>query len=387
MKKSPRLRVSYAILALGFLATTAVATPIRSNRPPQITARSLILIDNSTGQELLSQNPDQPLPPASTTKVLTALIALESGRLDESMYVSEQAAETPPSKIGVRAGWKVRLYDLVYALMLNSANDASVVIAEGLAGSVPNFAARMNIKAHSLGARNSHFNNPNGLPDDEHYSTARDLATIFGHAMRDPLFRRAVSTKVGEITPTAGSVRRIKLHTHNRLLDEGPIQVVGKTGWTRAAKKCFVGTASQGGREFTFSIMGSRDLWGDIRRLLDYAFEGGMRPEPGPQELLVASASKSISRGGGDRSRPEPVADAGRYSIKVGAFRSMKDATAVSHAVARHGYSARIEKVKHKRGEIYRVAVGSYDDRREAQRAAKTIQRTQRVPALVVAHR
>src|SRR5262249_46989093 len=152
---------------------------------PTITAKAAILIDNQTGEILWQRNPDLPLPPASTTKIVTALLALESGRLDDSLNVTPEAAQAPPSKISLRPGWRMRVRDLVYALLLNSANDAAVVIAEGLSGSVRSFAERMNWEARALGATNTHFVNPNGLPAADHYSTARDLATMFRRGMRN----------------------------------------------------------------------------------------------------------------------------------------------------------------------------------------------------------
>ena len=223
----------------------------------------------------MGADPDLPLPPASTTKIVTALLALKSGRLDGSLSVTPEAAQAPPSKISLRPGWKMRVRDLTYAVLLNSANDASVVIAQGLAGSVPGFAERMNAEARQLGARNTHFVNPNGLPAANHYSTARDLATIFGHAIENPLFSAVVHTKTASVWPSEGSARRIALRNHNRLLGNYRIEVVGKTGWTIAAKKCFVGAARADGREMTFAVLGSRDLWGDLKRLLEFGFGGG----------------------------------------------------------------------------------------------------------------
>src|ERR1051325_9504581 len=116
-----------------------------------VTAKAAILIDNQTGEVLWQRNPDLPLPPASTTKIVTALLALQSGRLDDTLSVTPEAAQAPPSKISLRPGWRMRLRDLVYAVLLNSANDAAVVIAEGLSGNVHDFAERMNAEARALG--------------------------------------------------------------------------------------------------------------------------------------------------------------------------------------------------------------------------------------------
>src|SRR5262249_31454794 len=209
---------------------------------------------------------------------VTALWALQSGRLDDTLSVTPEAAQAPPSKISLRPGWRMRLRDLVYAVLLNSANDAAVVIAEGLSGNVHDFAERMNAEARALGATNTHFVNPNGLPAANHYSTARDLATMFGHGMQNPLFERVVSTKTLAVSPAAGSLRRIVLRNHNRLLGNYHIQVVGKTGWTIAAKKCFVGAAMADGREFVVAVLGSRNLWQDLKRLIEFGFRGTEPP-------------------------------------------------------------------------------------------------------------
>ena len=187
----------------------------------------------------------------------------------------------------------MRLRDLVYAILLNSANDASVVIAEGLAGSVPSFAERMNAKARSVGALNTHFVNPNGLPAENHYSTARDLVVMFSHALRDPLFEEMIGTRTIPVMPTAGSARTITLRTHNRMLGQEKVPVVGKTGWTIAAKKCFVGAASADGRQLLVAVLGSTDLWGDLKRLIEYGLNGG-DPPGSVQAWSAAPSSPAI---------------------------------------------------------------------------------------------
>jgi D-alanyl-D-alanine carboxypeptidase (penicillin-binding protein 5/6) len=364
------------------------AQAARRQAPNLLTARAAILIDNESGEVIWEHNPDQPLPPASTTKVLTALIALQSGRLDESFPVSSVAAAAPPSKIYLRAGSRVRLDDLVYAILLNSANDASVVIAEGLGGSVPGFARQMNAMARLLGARSSNFINPNGLPDDNHLSTARDLATIFRHAMRNPRFVRAIHTKSSELRATSGNARRVALRSHNRLLDNYHLPVVGKTGWTRAAGKCFVGSASHGEREVSFAILGSTDVWADIKRLLAFGLENGERPMTVPTDLQMAAAS-SDSTGGGDSVAASDQAPRARqqYSVRLGTFPNYRKASQVRSYVERRGYPARIEKVRKKKGSAYRVAVGQYSNQRAAQNVATDLRRHDRnLPAAVVAH-
>ena len=178
-----RTRAFAAIAAMMMLA------PVLARAELPLTARSAVVVDARTGAVLYDHNGDVPLPPASTTKVMTAVLALESGRLDDELTVSDYAAYTAPTRMGLRPGERVQLRNLVYAMLLKSANDASVVVAEGLAGSESRFAARMTAKAHLLGATTAHFENPNGLPVDGHVASARDLAVIFRYGLRYPQFR------------------------------------------------------------------------------------------------------------------------------------------------------------------------------------------------------
>jgi len=351
-----------------------------------ITAKAAILIDNQTGEILWQRNPDLPLPPASTTKIVTALLALQSGRLDDTLSVTPEAAQAPPSKISLRAGWKMRLRDLVYALLLNSANDAAVVIAEGLSGNVQDFAERMNAEARALGATNTHFVNPNGLPAANHYSTARDLATMFGRGMQNPIFERIVSTRTAAVSPTAGSFRRILLRNHNRLLGNYHIQVVGKTGWTIAAKKCFVGAAMADGRELVVAVLGSHDLWGDVKRLIEFGFRGTDPPIPEAAEVELASTGTPPAAGDDDAEEITGPQAAHTYVVRLGTFRQLKSAVRLKQVVGRSGYPTRIETVRHGRRRLYRVSVGSYSSLSAAQDAAVTLKKThQQLTTLVVA--
>src|SRR5215470_1946477 len=185
---------------------------------PPLTARAAAIVDATTGEVIWERNGSTPLPPASTTKVLTAILALESGRLDESFRVSANAAETAPSKINLRPGQRMRLKNLLYAVLLNSANDAAEVVAEGLAGSDEAFAVRMNARARELGATTAHFANPHGLTAPGHVASARDLATIFRHGLQIPLFRDILETRSVQVPLESSGVRWISLHSHNRLL-------------------------------------------------------------------------------------------------------------------------------------------------------------------------
>jgi len=378
-----------AVLLLGAAAGRAQTN--RGHAPSTVTAKAAILLDNDTGEVLWERNPDLPLPPASTTKVVTAMLALQSGRLEDSFTVTPEAAQAPPSKISLRPGWRMRLRDLVYAVLLNSANDASVVIAEGLSGSIGDFADRMNAEARLLGATNTHFVNPNGLPASNHYSTPRDLATMFSHALRNPLFANIVNTKTTTVMPTLGSKRLITLRTHNRLLGNYHIHVVGKTGWTVAAKKCFVGAATADGRELIVAVMGSTNLWGDLKRLLEFGFSGTNAP---PLDAGIVEAAAHPPDPAPAAPAANDAADdlpsfraAPRYAVQLGIFKQFSAATQVKRSVAAKGYPARIEKLRAGRHSLYRVSVGTYADRRAAQHAAAQLKKTHAhlSPSIVVA--
>jgi serine-type D-Ala-D-Ala carboxypeptidase (penicillin-binding protein 5/6) len=372
-----------AVVVCALVVTSLPASPAlaRGTGRSGITARAAILIDSRTGEVLWQRNPDLRLPPASTTKVLTGLIAIESGRLGESFPVSAEAAAAPPSKINVRPGWRFRLRDLVYAILLNSANDASVVTAEGLGGSIDGFAARMNAEAHALGAVNSHFVNPHGLPARDHYSTARDLTTIFAAGLKFPLFRQILETKRLVISPTAPPTRTISLHSHNRLLmSDYPIPVIGKTGWTIAAKKCFVGAADVDGRELLVAMLGSRDLWGDLKRLIG----AGTRNEPATTvasagDWSAGDADQTAASGDDDDPPQAPI-----YEVQLASFRHPARAHHLRKAVAKNGYRAKVTRVGSGKRTRYRVTVGSYKSRQRAQRTARKLNRAHRINAIVV---
>ncbi len=292
-----------AMLALAILAGPARAIP---DGPPNVGARAALVLDASTGNILWARDADRPLPPASTTKIMTTLLALESGRLDRSFVVTPYAASQAPSKLGLRAGQRVDLEDLTYALMLKSANDASVVVAEGRAGSVSEFASLMNQRAREIGATNTHFQNPHGLPDPDHLTTVHDMALILRHALTVPGFREVAGSTGKVIQIEDSKIRPVALHTKNRLLNGYFVSVLGKTGYTRAAGRCFAGAAELNGRRVITVVFGASDMWGDTRKLMEYGFASFDDTAPAVQLALeqarrnpprtqVAKASKRRS--------------------------------------------------------------------------------------------
>ncbi len=263
--------IGWVAATTAVLHIVAAASPVAAMpEPPTVAARAALVMDAANGHVLWERNGEMALPPASTTKVMTTILALESGQMKEDIEVSAYAASQPPSKLGLRPGQQVRLRDLTYALMLKSANDAAVAVAEGLAGSVRAFARRMNLKARQIGARNTYFTNPSGLPDDDHRTSAHDLALMLRYAMTVPGFRTIAGTRSTFVPVEGKSVRMVPVTTHNRLLDNYVVQVFGKTGYTRAAGKCFVGAAEIDGRAVMVAVLGSTNVWGDTRKLIEY---------------------------------------------------------------------------------------------------------------------
>ncbi len=236
-------------------------------------------MDAATGKILYQKEADLRLPPASTTKIATAILTLESGRrLSQSLTVSKEATRVPASKLYLRPGQSVTIEELLYGIMLASANDASMVLAEGIGGSVDRFTELMTKKAHQIGATNTHFSNPHGLTAPDHYSTARDLAILFRYAMKNVAFRDIMQTKFSSVSTTAMVrkkvvPRRISVRNHNRLLWGYDGALGGKTGYTQAAQKCFVGAVQRNGSTLIIAILGARDQWGDTKRLLEYGFD------------------------------------------------------------------------------------------------------------------
>lgn len=261
---------------------------------PNLHGEAGILLDASNGQVLYGKNIDQQLYPASTTKILTCIIALEKAQLDEIVTVSKNAVATGGSAIGLQEGEKIAMESLLYATLLNSANDAAEAIAEHIGGSVPGFAQIMNDKARELGALNSNFVNPHGLPDPAHVTTAEDLAIITRYAMSNKKFREIVSTRHKEISRGIPEEEKPQtwMYNHNRLIIDYEGATGVKTGYTNAARFCLVGSAKRGDRELIAVAMKSESspqVNHDVASLLDYGFSQFER-------RLVVEKDKFITR-------------------------------------------------------------------------------------------
>jgi D-alanyl-D-alanine carboxypeptidase (penicillin-binding protein 5/6) len=289
-------RERFALLAIFVVALAVSATAAEAGKP-RVTARAAVLMDARTGALLWSKNPDQKRAPASTTKIMTTVLGLEAERMNDYFRVSSRAQRQQPSKLYLVKGQKVQLRELLYSLMLKSANDAAVVVAEGVSGSVDKFAKKMNARARKVGAKNTNFRNPNGLPDRNHVSTARDMGLILRDALNVDGFRRIASTTSRNIRVRRGrKTKRIAVRNKNRLLNGYFAKVIGKTGYTRSAGKCFAGAATWKGREVIVVVLGSKNLWADTRELVQWGFRGDGRKALPETQVVRASTPKPAKK-------------------------------------------------------------------------------------------
>lgn len=264
------LQVSAADAASKRKKRTTKARP-RAAQSAWLESRSAIVLDAETGQALFERDSDRRMFPASTTKVLTAILAIESGKLDETVVIQSSDVQVSPSIMGLVAGERILLGDLVYGLMLRSGNDAALAIARHVGGTRQNFYAMMNRRAEQLGCAGSNFRNPHGLPDPQHYTTARDLGRIMMHAMKNDEFRQVTGTTR---YVSKSSVRTRTLYNKNKLLRTYPGATGGKPGYTRAAQQTLVAAAKRSEHELVVVCLHSigRALWTDAAHLLDFGF-------------------------------------------------------------------------------------------------------------------
>ena len=238
---------------------------------PNVTATSAIVIEASTGHVIYSRNADQRMFPASTTKMMTLIMALESGRLDEVVTVGPNADGMEGSTLWLNFGEHIPLRELLYGMIMVSGNDAAVAIAEHLDGDIPNFTAHMTRRAKELGTKDTQFVNPHGLPADNHYTTAHDLAIIAAHGYKLPEFEEIVTAKEKSFDWIHDFPKIIR--SENQMLwlyrDANGI----KTGYTEKAGRCLVSAAKRDGIQIIAVVLDSEYMWNDSILLLDYGFK------------------------------------------------------------------------------------------------------------------
>jgi len=239
---------------------------------PSVSAASAVLMDVETGDIIYGKKADTRRPPASTTKIMTAILGLELGRPDEVVTVSPKAAAVGEATLHLDPGEKIILYELITGALVKSGNDACVAIAEHIAGSEEQFVKLMNKKALALGAQNTNFVNTNGLPLKEHYTTAKDLALMARHGLQLPQFAGITRQKTASIHFLEPDVF-MDLKNTNKLLTNYPYANGVKTGTTTAAGKCLVASATKEGRQLLVVVLNAPDRFGDAQKLLEWGFE------------------------------------------------------------------------------------------------------------------
>lgn len=278
--------------------------PIKAADDENLYALSAVLMDGETGRVLYGKEAYKGRPNASTTKVMTCILALELAKGDDYVQVSGNAASQPQTRLGMREGQQFYLEDLLYSLMLKSHNDSAVAIAEHISGSVEAFAEKMNEKAKELGCKDTHFVTPNGLDGEDeggiHHTTARDLALIMAYAIKNATFVHITQTRDYTFTDISGK-KHYSVHNTNAFLDMETGVISGKTGFTGNAGYCYVCAVRQDERLFIVALLGcgwpgnKNYKWSDTKKLLSYGRENYqyvMLPElPQLPEIPVTEAA------------------------------------------------------------------------------------------------
>jgi len=264
-----------------------------------LAAQSAALVDSYSGEFLYTKNPDAKEYPASSTKILTALIVIEAGNLDQIVTVAPEDTKVEPSSLNLKPGQQFTRRQLLFGMLLKSANDVAMCLARDNAGSVPAFAEKMNLRAAELGATSSHFVNPHGLHDPDHYTTAHDLVLIARAAMQQPLFRQIVSTIYYTWRTPTGQVE--ELRNHNRLLRHFAGCNGLKTGYTRPAQQVLVSSALRGGHEVISVVLHTDKpgIWVDSKTLLTY----GLIKLGCPAEEIVDTTDRVDEPGNADEGK------------------------------------------------------------------------------------
>lgn len=270
------MRKFILILLIIIIQTNVIVFAEDTIAQPTINAQASILMDYETGRILWGKNIDEPLAMASTTKIMTAIVAIENASLDEIVTVSKNAASAPRVKMYLKENEEIKLEYLLYALMLQSSNDAAVAIAEHISGNVDIFCNLMTEKAKELGAKDTVFKTPNGLDSEDHHSTAYDLAVITRYALSNETFKKIIGTRNISFKSNLSSYDVVN---KNRLLSEYGGAIGVKTGYTGKAGHCFVGAATIDGMTVISVVLasgwgstGREQKWIDTKEILNYAF-------------------------------------------------------------------------------------------------------------------
>lgn len=275
-------RCTAAVVLMTAVLIICQIFPVKAADDENLYALSAVLMDGETGRVLYGKEAYKGRPNASTTKVMTCILALELAKGDDYVQVSGNAASQPQTRLGMREGQQFYLEDLLYSLMLKSHNDSAVAIAEHIGGSVEGFAEKMNEKAKELGCKDTHFVTPNGLDGEDeggiHHTTARDLALIMAYAIKNATFVHITQTRDYTFTDISGK-KHYSVHNTNAFLDMETGVISGKTGFTGNAGYCYVCAVRQDERLFIVALLGcgwpgnKNYKWSDTKKLLSYGRE------------------------------------------------------------------------------------------------------------------
>ena len=286
-----------ALIGLGYpVYGTADAEQPVLPAPPEVSARTALVMDVNTGKILYDKKGEEKIFPASTTKIMTALLALENGNLAQKVKVSQNAAGVEGSSIYLTKDEIIPLEDLLYGLMLRSGNDAATAIAEEVGGNLEGFVEMMNRRAADIGAENTHFMNPSGLHHEEHYTTAKDMAMIAREAMQNPDFKKVAASKTWVCDRGEGKYNYF--YNKNKVVYQYEGGTGIKIGYTQAAGRTLVASSERDGIELICVVMDAPNWFQDTYRLMDYVYNlyEPVTVLPGERPL------KASFVGGGDKS-------------------------------------------------------------------------------------
>lgn len=261
----------WGTVMLSLLFFLMAIMPARAEVVPAITAEAAVVMDLDTGEVLYGKAEHERRPPASLTKVMTGYLAVKQGDLQQIITVSETAAATGESSLNLKAGDRLTFENLLYGALMKSANDACVALAEQMAGSEQIFVQNMNLQACLLGCADTNFCNSNGLPAENHYSSAYDLALMTRAAMQDEIFSAIVQQQQYMVRWVDG--RQLLVRNTNRLLREYPGAIGVKTGTTNEAGQCLIAVAQKEGKRIIVVVLKSKNRFYDAVALLDYGLQ------------------------------------------------------------------------------------------------------------------
>ncbi len=261
------------LLFAAILCVGLAATPTEAFAQPSLSAQNAVLMEMESGRVMVEKAPHERRPIASITKIMTALLAIESGRLKEKVPISDRARQVEGSSLYLEKGDRLTLEELTYGLMLRSGNDAALAISEFVSGSTEQFTVLMNKKAKQIGMKNTSFMNPHGLHDPGHYSTAYDMALLTAEAMKNETYKTIVSTTLYK---TKSKPVRVWENKH-RLVRSGGMITGGKTGYTKKAGRTLVTTAEEKGMELVVVTLNAPSDWSDHMSLFEEAFSSYKR--------------------------------------------------------------------------------------------------------------